>query len=213
MSPESVGQLPSGWYPDPNPDADAPAGQQRYWNGSAWTQYTTVWTHTTVPTTPLHRLQDTHTSSPAGSTTTEVVMTTDGRPPADWYPDPSGAPGQRRWNGTTWTDATRAYPPPDSDNPPAPGRQPQSATATKKSFGTRYRETWLKTSLIAGAITTVMTLIVEAAEYDLSSDAEILAFLIDGAVAFGINFLIWGSLVNLVVAAIRSRSRGRSRAG
>jgi hypothetical protein len=197
------GQLPSGWYPDPNPGADDPAGQQRYWNGSAWTQ------RTAVPSTPLNRLQDRHSSSPARSTTTEVVITTDGRPPADWYSDPSGAPGQRWWNGTTWTEATWAYPPPDSDNPPAPGRQPQSATAAKKSsFGTRYRETWVKTSLIAGAITTVMTLVVMAAEYDFSSDAEIVAFLIDGAVAFGINFLLWGSLVNLVVAAIRS---GRAR--
>ena len=40
------GQIPSGWYPDPDPDA--PAGQQRYWDGSAWTQRTTA--QTTEPT-------------------------------------------------------------------------------------------------------------------------------------------------------------------
>jgi Protein of unknown function (DUF2510) len=34
------GQIPSGWYPDPDPGA--PAGQQRYWDGSAWTQRTTA---------------------------------------------------------------------------------------------------------------------------------------------------------------------------
>ncbi len=30
---------PAGWYPDKS--ADAPAGQQRYWDGSAWTERTT----------------------------------------------------------------------------------------------------------------------------------------------------------------------------
>jgi hypothetical protein len=36
--------------PNPNPVADAPAGQQRYWNGSAWTERTTA--PTTAPTVP-----------------------------------------------------------------------------------------------------------------------------------------------------------------
>jgi Protein of unknown function (DUF2510)/Domain of unknown function (DUF4190) len=36
-------------------------------------------------------------------------------PPAGWYPDPSGAPGQRYWDGTAWTD---------QDAPPTAG-QPQ----------------------------------------------------------------------------------------
>jgi hypothetical protein len=34
------GRIPSGWYPDKS--VGAPAGQQRYWNGSAWTQHTTA---------------------------------------------------------------------------------------------------------------------------------------------------------------------------
>jgi hypothetical protein len=47
MSPESVGQTPpAGWYPDKS--ANAPAGRQRYWDGSAWTERTT--TPTTTPT-------------------------------------------------------------------------------------------------------------------------------------------------------------------
>ena len=28
-------------------------------------------------------------------------------PAAGWYPDPSGAPGARWWDGTTWTEHTR----------------------------------------------------------------------------------------------------------
>jgi hypothetical protein len=37
---------PAGWYPDNG--VDAPAGQQRYWDGSAWTEHTAV--PTTAPT-------------------------------------------------------------------------------------------------------------------------------------------------------------------
>ena len=41
---------PSGWYPDKS--ANAPAGQHRYWDGSAWTEHTTAQTQAapTVPT-------------------------------------------------------------------------------------------------------------------------------------------------------------------
>jgi Protein of unknown function (DUF2510) len=38
---------PAGWYPDKS--ANAPAGQQRYWDGSAWTERTTA--PATQPTT------------------------------------------------------------------------------------------------------------------------------------------------------------------
>ena len=31
---------PAGWYPDNG--MDAPAGQRRYWDGSAWTEHTTA---------------------------------------------------------------------------------------------------------------------------------------------------------------------------
>jgi hypothetical protein len=37
---------PAGWYPDVG--LDAPAGQQRYWDGSAWTER-----RTTAPTVPI----------------------------------------------------------------------------------------------------------------------------------------------------------------
>jgi hypothetical protein len=37
---------PAGWYPDEG--VDAPSGQQRYWDGSAWTE------HTTAPTAPSY---------------------------------------------------------------------------------------------------------------------------------------------------------------
>jgi hypothetical protein len=40
------GRIPSGWYPDPSPGV--PAGQLRYWDGSAWTEHTTA--PSTAPT-------------------------------------------------------------------------------------------------------------------------------------------------------------------
>ena len=40
------GRIPSGWYSDKS--VGAPAGQQRYWDGSAWTLHTTA--PTTAPT-------------------------------------------------------------------------------------------------------------------------------------------------------------------
>jgi hypothetical protein len=44
MSPDSFGP-PAGWYPDNS--VDAPAGRQRYWDGSAWTE---AWKRTTATT-------------------------------------------------------------------------------------------------------------------------------------------------------------------
>jgi hypothetical protein len=40
---------PAGWYPDNS--VDAPAGQQRYWDGSAWTERTI-----TAPTGPAYQV-------------------------------------------------------------------------------------------------------------------------------------------------------------
>jgi hypothetical protein len=31
-------------------------------------------------------------------------------PPAGWYPDPSGQPGQRWWDGSAWTEQTQQAP-------------------------------------------------------------------------------------------------------
>ncbi len=37
-------------------------------------------------------------------------MTQDSSPEPGWYPDPSGPPGLRWWNGVSWSDATHAMP-------------------------------------------------------------------------------------------------------
>ena len=49
MSPASFGQTPpAGWYPDNS--VDAPVGQQRYWDGAAWTE---AWKSATTPIVPI----------------------------------------------------------------------------------------------------------------------------------------------------------------
>ncbi len=51
MSPGTVGHIPSGWYPDPDP-CHTLVGRQRYWDGAAWTS---AWTErTTTPTVTAH---------------------------------------------------------------------------------------------------------------------------------------------------------------
>ena len=41
---------PAGWYPDKR--LDAPAGQQRYWDGLNWTEHTTATAPTVGPVPP-----------------------------------------------------------------------------------------------------------------------------------------------------------------
>jgi hypothetical protein len=49
-------------------------------------------------------------------------MTTPPSPLPGWYPDPSGAPGQRYWDGSKWTDVN-IPPSPPSVPSPGPGRR------------------------------------------------------------------------------------------
>jgi hypothetical protein len=46
-------------------------------------------------------------------------MTDAGSPAPGWYPDPTGAPGQRYWDGNTWTEQTRADAPDAASAPTA----------------------------------------------------------------------------------------------
>lgn len=44
-----------------------------------------------------------------------MSVSSTGTVPAGWYPDPSGAAQWRRWDGTTWGEATMPYGPPPPD--------------------------------------------------------------------------------------------------
>ncbi|MHC5796247.1 DUF2510 domain-containing protein [Lacisediminihabitans sp. FW035] len=50
---------------------------------------------------------------------TDLPETSAVLPPAGWYPDHTGAPGVRWWNGAAWTEATRS-----SAEYPVPGATP-----------------------------------------------------------------------------------------
>ncbi|GIG22051.1 hypothetical protein Cch01nite_27750 [Cellulomonas chitinilytica] len=51
------------------------------------------------------------------------------QPPAGYYPDPSGAPQQRFWDGTAWTAQTQPFGPPTAvPTPSGPGTPPGFAT-------------------------------------------------------------------------------------
>ena len=45
-------------------------------------------------------------------------------PPAGWYPNPSGAPGQRYFDGRDWTAHHRSAPPTSMPVPPQPMHLP-----------------------------------------------------------------------------------------
>ncbi|MFT4219509.1 MAG: DUF805 domain-containing protein [Microbacterium sp.] len=66
-------------------------------------------------------------------------MTTDGVD-AGWYPDPSGTPGERWWDGVQWTASTRAasasptYPPSAYATPPAYAVEPYSPAGTAQPY-------------------------------------------------------------------------------
>lgn len=52
--------------------------------------------------------------------------------PAGWYPDPSGAPVMRWWDGVTWTEQTAPMSAPTSMATPAP---PQKVVLQRNPYG------------------------------------------------------------------------------
>jgi Domain of unknown function (DUF4352)/Protein of unknown function (DUF2510) len=54
-----------------------------------------------------------------------IALTNAPSPPPGWYPDPSGAPGQRYFNGRDWTEHRAAAPlPPPPPQPPKKSKLP-----------------------------------------------------------------------------------------
>jgi hypothetical protein len=59
-------------------------------------------------------------------------------PPPGWYPDPSGGPSQRYWDGTRWTDA---FLPAAAEQPTA--TQPVSSSPAASVRTAWYDQTWV----------------------------------------------------------------------
>lgn len=72
-------------------------------------------------------------------------------PPAGWYPDPAGAPRQRYWNGTAWTEH---YHPPVVAAPPPPTGAPVSVVPPRRG------RTGLVLGIVGGAMALVIGVVV-----------------------------------------------------
>jgi hypothetical protein len=75
-----------GWYPDP-----AGGPEFRYWDGSQWDL--SYWDGRQPP-----ERQD----ADAAADSPQPDPPPAAPPPPGWYPDPSGAPGTRYWDGSRW---------------------------------------------------------------------------------------------------------------
>lgn len=58
-----------------------------------------------------------------------------GQPPAGWYPDPSGQPFERFWDGRTWTTGTRPRPASRSASVPLPLPRPAHSYDRGTAYG------------------------------------------------------------------------------
>ncbi len=117
-------RLTAGWYPDP----DDPTAE-RWWNGSQWTSHSRqavllsgdaglegesprAWSTADAPLATLMDVAPAQTSTAYTSTFSGYDMTRQPSPPAPlfiqpgWYPDPSGVPAQRWWDGAAWSEHT-----------------------------------------------------------------------------------------------------------
>jgi hypothetical protein len=90
--------VPAGWYPDPTGKPD-----DAYWDGQQWDQYPTSTAGPELAPLPDTQPAVGHTQSTGGPPQQPTL------PPPGWYPDPTGKPVQKYWDGQAWTD----IPPPE----------------------------------------------------------------------------------------------------
>ena len=116
----SGGHLSAGWYPDP----EAGSGQ-RWWNGSQWTSHTRsgqgatsaeaglagqppiAWSASDEPLATLTAAEPTgtmfNTAYPGSPAPAPAIA-------PGWYPDPTGIPAQRWWDGSGWSGHSASAP-------------------------------------------------------------------------------------------------------
>lgn len=82
-------------------------------------------------------------------------------PEAGWYPDPSGAPALRWWDGERWTDSTHPLPDPTgtpAGSPPIPPAPVAPVAAAASPARHRGRAIALVAGLLAALLVALVTL-------------------------------------------------------
>lgn len=194
--------LRAGWYADPESALD-----ERWWNGSQWTSHTRradscvgvtgtsdlpplAWS---TASGPLATVQH---EEPVGTTSYPAMDAGDRWPqvptplaiPPGWYPDPTGVPAQRWWDGSGWSTHTAPQPRPHYGYPGYGGVPYPSTTvvsmAPPKSVGVAFLLTFLfgplgmLYSTVSGAL--------------IMLGISVVGGLFVGIVTLGLAWLVWG---------------------
>lgn len=69
-----------------------------------------------------------------------------------WYPDPSGEPQERYWDGEQWTSQTRSYPAPTAPSLTRPTPMPTRSSGPRPSAGRTVAIGALVVLLLAGVV-------------------------------------------------------------
>lgn len=188
-----TGAVPAGWYPD----VDQP-GSERWWNGALWTEHRRPTLDPTLAGQPptAFGLSSGASERPVSLDKTGVRPATQQFPalavgspavPPGWYPDPSGGPHPRWWDGVTWAASTA---PPAWPATAWPASTTVVNVGAPKSVGVAFLLTFLFGpfgmfySTVAGAL--------------IMLGVGFVGGLVFGILTFGLIWFIWAPLIWVV---------------
>lgn len=129
-----------------------------------------------------------------------------------WYPDPSGAPGQRYFDGVNWGPV--APPPITPPYPSGPGQPGGTASGSERRFTIHYGFALLAIFSLLGTIIPSIFWFVSAANVDndgTKSDIEAANAATGIMGFFGIGWLLWGGMWTIVWTAFAIQHTLKSR--
>lgn len=182
-----TGAVPAGWYPD----VEQP-GAERWWNGALWTDHRRPTVDPTLGGQPpsAFGLSGVSLDKPGERPVTAQFPAPVAGPPAvppGWYPDPSGGPQPRWWDGMTWAAPS---PPPVWPGPGYPVHHPSTTVVTvgaPKSVGVAFLLTFLFGPLGMLYSTVPGAVIMMAVGF--------FGGLFFGLLTFGLIWIVWAPLI------------------